>query len=270
MSPQDRTFGRRSPPQDQVRRPANAVSPPPAASSQASGRPLMQFLALPGVRQIAGITLGVAIMFGLIMIYVSGMKTAGRALGRQWEENAGYPALDSPSARRAGAGLASDVRTTCKARAEQVKLNAATRRDLDYYVDIWVGEEQVMQHAAFIACLVSTQPARFCQPEHGGHLAGAMRDYFRLRLRVREEWTMARNNPFGAAQAGLMPLPGAQGINARFPSERTDPDIVAGLTRLITDGYLTRADLGAGMFSRMPGDLETQLTGVERNKRSCG
>jgi len=81
---------------------------------------------------------------------------------------------------------------------------------------------------------------------------------------------MARSNPFGVAQTGLMPLPGAQGINARFPSERTDPDIVAGLTRLITDGHLTRGDLGAGMFSRMPGDLETQLAGVERKKRSCG
>jgi hypothetical protein len=246
------------------------VSPPPAASSQAAPPALMQLLASRGVRQIAGIMLGVAIVFGAITIYVGGMKKAGRALDRQWEENAGYPALDSPPARRAGADVSSDVRTTCKARAEQVKLNAATRRDLDYYVNIWVGEEQLLQHAAFITCLSSTQPARLCQPEHRGHLAGAVRDYFRLRMRVREEWTMARTNPFGAAQAGLMPLPGAQGINARFPSERTDPDIIAGLTRLIADGYLARADLGAGMFSRMPGDLETQLTGIERKKRSCG
>jgi hypothetical protein len=270
MGPQDRTFGRRPPQHDQIRRQANAVSPPPAASSEASGPSWMRFLASPGVRQIAGITLGVAIVFGIVMIYVSGMKMAGRALNRQWEENAGYPALDNPSARRAGANVSSDVRTTCKARADQVKLNAATRRELDYYVDIWVGEEQLMQHAAFINCLSSTQSFRFCQPEHREHLAGAVRDYFRLRMRVGEEWAMARNNPFGAAQTGLMPLPGAQGINARFPSERTDPDIIAGLTRLIADGYLTRADLGASMFSSMPGDLAKQLTGAERKKRSCG
>jgi hypothetical protein len=152
------------------------------------------------------------------------------------------------------------------------------RRELDYYVNIWVGEQQLEKHAAaFIDCLMTTQPARFCEAEHRAHLAGAIRDYFRLRMRVREEWMMARHNPFGAAQTGLMPLPGSQGISARFPSERTDPDIIAGLRRLITDGYLTRADLGAGWFSRMPGDLEEQLKGVDvrqhkgadARKRSC-
>ena len=58
-----------------------------------------------------------------------------------------------------------------------------------------------MQHAAFIDCLITDSPRRFCQPEHRAHLAGAVRDYFRLRMRVREEWMMARN-PFGAPRPG--------------------------------------------------------------------
>lgn len=222
-----------------------------------------------GVRQIGGILAGVAIMFVVGTLYVSGMKSAGRALDKSWAENAGYPALDQQPARATAPATDDKVRTACLARAKQARLNRAMDRELDYFVNINVGESQLEQHAAFIDCLITEQPRRLCEAEHRSHLAGALRDYFRLRMRVREEWMMARS-PMSAAGRGLIAMPGSSGVSAQFPSERTDPRIINGLRSLVTDGYLTTADLGSGLFSRMPGDLEEQLKGFERKKRSCG
>ncbi len=268
----DRQFGRRAPVRGNAAPPASPPEISPGAGSNGGGPPdLVQVLNSRGVRQIGGILLGVAIVFGIITFYVSGMKMAGRALDRQWAENAGYPALDNPPASRTDAGSTyNELRTTCKARADKVQLSRAMRDELELFVNIRVGEVHVERHVEFIDCLMTSLPGRFCQAEHRAHLVDAIRTYFRLRMRVREEWAMMRNNPFSASGVGLVRRPGSDGISARYPSERTDPRIIAGLTTLITDGYLTRADLGAGMFSRMPGDLEELLKGVERKNRSCG
>ena len=272
MTSQDREFGRRS------AAPRNTVHPmPPAGASQAGNSNggdstgLGSVLNSRGIRQIGGVVIGFAIAFGIVTFYINGMKMAGRALDDRWAENAGYPALDNPPARRTDAGATyNELRTSCKARADKVDLPRAMNLELDYFVNIRVGELNVEQHAEFIDCLMTTLPGRFCRAEHKAHLVDAIRTYFRLRTRVREEWAMMRNNPMGATAMGLMPMPGRDGITARYPSERTDPRIIAGLTTLIADGYLTRADLGAGMFGRIPGDLEDALKGVERKNRSCG
>jgi hypothetical protein len=224
-----------------------------------------------GTSAIGGVAFGIAIVLAVMTFYVVSMKSAGRALNNSWTQNAGYPALDNPPVQRADAGTPySELRTACKRRAEKVQLSRATSLELDYHVNIRVGERQLDQHVAFIDCLITETPARFCRPEHRVHLVEAVRSYFRLRMRVREEWAMARNNPFGAHAAGLMPLPGAHGVTTRFPSQQTDARIVTGLAGLIANGYLTPADLGAGLFSRMPGDLGELLKDAARKTNRCG
>ena len=253
-------FGRRTHPARN-----NPVRQPAPGPVEPAGPSLVDLLTSRGVRQIGGILAGVAVMFAVVTLYVSGMKSAGRALDKSWAENAGYPALDQQPARANAPATDDKLRNACLARAKAAGLNRVMDRELDYFTNIRVGENQLEQHAAFIDCLITEQPRRLCQPEHRAHLAGALRDYFRLRMRVREEWMMARS-PMSAAGHGLIAMPGS----AQFPSERTDPRIINGLRSLVTDGYLTTADLGAGLFSRMPGDLNDQLNGIERKKRSCG
>jgi hypothetical protein len=264
-------FGRRTPARNAPLPHANPGPAQPAGTGPAEpdGPCLVDLLTSRGVKQIGGVLVGVAIVFAVITLYVNGMKSAGRALDRQWAENAGYPTLDQQPTRANAPATEDKVRNACLARAKGAGLNRAMDRALDYFTNIRVGENQIEQHAAFINCLVTEQPSRLCQAEHSSHLAGALRDYFRLQRRVREEWMMARS-PMSATSAGLAPWPGRQGVSTQYPSERTDPRIVNGLKSLIVAGYLTPADLGAGWFSRMPGDLDEQLKGVEAKKRSCG
>jgi hypothetical protein len=236
------------------------------ATAQGSGGGISR-----GISQIGGVTIGIAIVLAVATFYIVSMKSAGRALSDHWAQNAGYPQIDNPPVKRADQGATyNELRTTCKPRAERVQISQAMRQDLDYYPNIWVGEEQVMQHAAFVDCLITEMPTRLCRPEHRAHLVDAVRTYFRMRVKVREEWAMTRNNPFGAHAVGLVAAPGSTGVSARYPSERTDPRIVAGLRDLIAKGYITPTDLGGGAFSRMPGDLAETLKGVERKQQSCG
>lgn len=263
MSATGNGFGRRTPLRDNS---TPRPDPGPAEAAEMAGRGLVDLLTSRGVKQIGGILAGVAIVFAVVTFYVSGMKSAGRALDKQWAENAGYPALD----QRANAPATDDkLRTTCLARAKQARLNPTMARELDYFTNIRVGENRLEQYVAFIDCLVTEQPRRLCQAEHRAHLVGALRDYFRLRIRVREEWLMARS-PRSASSMGLVAQPGQHGVSAQYPSERTDPRIVTGLRSLIERGYLTPADLGAGFLSRMPGNLDEYLKGVEAKKKSCG
>jgi hypothetical protein len=223
-------------------------------------------------RQIAGIVICAAvIVFALGAVYVVGMKAVGRALSNHWEENAGYPTLDEPVPSRAKpASTYNELRTSCQHSAKNIQLSRAMDNELSYSMNIRVGELQLEQHAFFIDCLMTTLPSRLCLVEHRAHLVDAVRAYFRLLMRVREEWAMMRANPFSLhAVKGVRP-PGPK-ITTQFPSERTDPRIIYGLTTLINEGYLTRADLnGGGFLARMPGDLSSQLEGVEGKRRRCG
>ena len=264
MSANGNGFGRRTPMR------GNPPPRPAPAPVEPAGPGLIDLLTSRGMKQIGGILAGVAIVFGVITLYVNGMKSAGRALDRQWAENAGYPTLDQlPPRRENTPSTYNELRTACLATAKKAGLSHAMNDELDYFVNIRVGEQELVQHAAFIDCLITEHPGRLCQAEHRAHLVSAVRDYFRLRMRVREEWMMSRS-PFAASSVGLVARPGQHGISTQYPSERTDPRIVRGLRSLIESGHLTTADLGAGFFSRMPGDLNDQLKGVEARKRSCG
>ena len=264
MTSNSNGFGRRPPIRDIL--PQRTATGP--AAPAAGG--LIKILTSRGVLQIGGILIGVVIALAGVMEYVRGMKSAGKALDRSWADNAGYPALDQrPSARPNAPSTHSELHTACLATAKKASLSRAMSADLDYFVNIRVGEEQLEQHAALIDCLIASQPDRLCQAEHRAHLVDSVNNYFRLRMRVREEWVMARG-PFSAPGKGLVARPGQNGISTQYPSERTDPRVVDGLRSLIEQGLLTPADLGAELVGRMPGDLSQQLKGVERKKATCG
>jgi hypothetical protein len=267
MSSHGNGFGRRPPIRDNL--PPRAATGP-AAPAALAATVLIKIITSRGVLQIGGVLIGVAIALASVTEYVRAMKSAGKALDRHWADHAGYPTLDQPpSARPNAPSTYNELRTTCLATAKKANLSRAMRADLDYFVNIRVGEEQLEQHAAFIDCLITSHPGRLCQAEHRAHLADAVSSYFRLRMRVREEWIMARG-PFSAPARGLVARPGQNGISTQYPSERTDPRIVDGLRSLIEQGLLTAADLGAGLIGRMPSDLAQQLKSVERKKATCG
>jgi hypothetical protein len=260
-------FGKRPPIRNNMP-PRTTTDPAVPATPAASG--FFKIITSRGVLQIGGILIGVVITLAGVTEYARSMKSAGKALDRSWADNTGYPTLDqSPSAQPNAPSTHGELRAACLATAKKASLSRTMTADLDHFANIRVGEAQIEQHAALIGCLIASHPDRFCQAEHRAHLVDSVNNYFRLRMRVREEWIMARG-PFSAPAVGLVARPGRDGVSTQFPSERTDPRIVDGLRSLIEQGLLTPADLGAGFFGRMPGDLAEQLKGVERKKAACG
>ena len=81
---------------------------------------------------------------------------------------------------------------------------------------------------------------------------------------------MMRNNPFSASGVGLVRRPGSDGISARYPSERDRSPHHCRSHYSDHRWLLTRADLGAGMFSPHARRCRELLKGVERKNRSCG
>src|SRR5215218_737856 len=151
---QDNGFGRR-----------NAVRPTPPAEPTS-----------PLLKQIGGILVGVAIAFALGGAYVVLMKQAGRTLDQKFVENftAGAPAEAIQRIKEVDANL-DDIHRTCTARTKTVGLDRAQSQAVEGYMQLFSGESELARGAAYIECLATSQPARFCQKPHKAHLVAAVR-----------------------------------------------------------------------------------------------
>jgi hypothetical protein len=251
-------FGRRGPQHDD----AAPAEPSP-----------LTFIRSPLVKKLAGIGVGIALVLAAIALGNDHMKRKGKALADQWAQNVGYPELDSDASRRHrdASSTYPEIRRACRARADTAGLSRSQNMALEAFEGAMVGENELVRHAAFIDCLMSEMPSRLCQSEHKAHLLDAIRAYYRLRTKVREEWALTAAAPFAGMRVALTNLPGGSHVTTILPSKHTDPRIVAGLTRLIEDGYLSQRDFrGAFLDSSIPRELRNAIKSVERKAQRCG
>jgi Na+-transporting methylmalonyl-CoA/oxaloacetate decarboxylase gamma subunit len=268
-------FGRRRPPERKagVAAPTSSVSTSEliAAVGSGGGGGLTH---TPLVRQLGGILLavlaGVGIVFGLSAFNAAQMRGFGKALDQHWKENVGYPGVEDAYKRTAGADASLEaIHNDCKSRSDFVRLDNNQTRALEGF-GLYSGEAALAKAAYYVSCLTVEKPARMCHATHRTHLVAALKDYYRLMGRVREERVMSTSGPFAAVRMTLVAPSGRDGRAATPPpppSARSDERLVHGLRMLITDGYLSRHDLQPVLGS--PGDLDLALRGVEPKRAGC-
>ena len=132
-----------------------------------------------------GLLLGFGIVSLLFAINFTAMKGFGRALDRHWSENVGYPGVEDAFNRVGSTDkLLEQVHNDCKSRSDFVGRDKPRKRgDVMQSVD-----ETILGRAVvYLSCLATAQPERFCQAVHRKHLFAAVKDYYRLKGKIREE-----------------------------------------------------------------------------------
>lgn len=210
-------------------------------------------------KSVMGLLGGVAIVGFLFANHVVSMKGTGWALDQHWARNAGYPEVDD-AYKRSGSNdkLLEQVHNDCKSRSDFVGRNRPKNHaDVMSADDISLGRA-----AAYLTCLASERPVRFCQPAHRAHLLAAVKDYYRLKGKMREEAWMQNAGPFAVQRNTLT------GDAVRAPSNTTDPAMVHALRALVIGGHVSTRELVAAP-SGWPNDLDTALRGAEPKQKGC-
>jgi hypothetical protein len=234
------------------------------ATSGGSGS---SFFVSPLWGQIRGILIGVGILAAMYGVYVWMMKEFGRGLDQHWATNVGYPDVEDAFKRTASKDVELErVHNDCKSRSDFIGRNKPrTMADVVSADGITIGRA-----VTYVSCLATENPARFCQPAHRSHLVAAVRDYYRLMAKMRDERVLMNASPFAANRNALMGIPSREMLpTTQPPGAESDPRVIDALKALIANGYLTRRDLAA-MSGGMPTDLELALRGVEPKRKGCG
>jgi hypothetical protein len=262
-------FGRRRPPERKSVAAGDATDGP-GSGGRAGWSGGGGLVGAPLAGQFGGIMFGLGILLCMGLGYVAMMKGFGRALDQHWRENVGFPGVEDAYKRIAGADVSLErVHNDCKSRSDFVRLDKRQRDALEGFDGLYAGESALATAAFYVSCLTAHPPERLCQPAHRAHLIAALKDYYKLMGKVREERMMSISSPFAAERMALMSGPRRElPPTTPPPSAQTDERVVNGLRPLITGGYLARRDLEPVLGP--PGDLDVALRGVEPRRAGCG
>ena len=213
-----------------------------------------------------GLLLGFGIVSLLFAVNVSAMKGFGRALDRHWSENVGYPGVED-AFKRVGSTdkLLEQVHNDCKSRSDFVGRSTPRKRGevMESVDDTILGRAVV-----YLSCLAAAQPERFCQAVHRKHLFATVKDYYRLKGKIREEQVFSRQGPF-AAQREIMMGPTRETIpTTATMALASDPRVIDAFKALVGAGYVTSREL-VGATSGWPNDLDMVLQGVKSARKGC-
>jgi hypothetical protein len=192
------------------------------------------------------------------------LKAAGWSIARHWEQGVGYPSLDTSMAQvHSSNSRIEAVHNGCKARSGSVQLPRALADELDMMEGVRQGELAVTRSAAYLDCVMTDQPSRFCSSRADvDHLVQAVRTHLELMGKVQEEWTMSQS-PY---RSGLTPLPQRRS----FPSAQLDPRVATALRGLASQGYIRAEDFATGWFgSGVPRPVAAALAEVAVDKDAC-
>jgi hypothetical protein len=252
-------FGRRP---GITRQSLQSVQAEPATSGE-SGRSRFS-LPMP----VRGLLIGFATVGLLLAVYVASMKGFGRALDQHWETNVGYPGVEDAYRRSAGAGsdkLLEQVHNDCKSRSDFVGRNTPKT-----HADVMSADAMIIgESVTYLSCLAREKPARFCTKAHRTHLLAAVRDYYRLKGKMREEHVLMNSGPFAVNRNALMGGPTRETFPSTSPlALESDPRVIDAFKALVIGGYVTRRDL-VGATGGWPNDLDLVLRGVEPRQKGC-
>lgn len=216
------------------------------------------------LRPLLGLLGGFAIVGFLLANHVVAMKGVGSALDQHWAQNVGYPEVDDAYKRSGSADKPLErVHNDCKSRSDFVGRNRPKS-----HADLMSADAtSIGQAVTYLSCLASAEPARFCKAPHRAHLLAAVKDYYRLKSKMREEDWMQNAGPFAASRAfGKTGRDDGQ-VNAPLTKE-ADAAIVHALKALVVGGYIPRRDL-VNAPAGWPNDLDTALRDAEPKRKGC-
>jgi hypothetical protein len=234
-----------------------------AAETGGSGR---FRLALPA--PVKGLLIGFGAVGFLFAVHVAAMKGFGRALDRHWAENVGYPGIEDAYQRSSGAGadkLLEQVHNDCKSRSDFVGRNRPKT-----HADVMSGDDVALGRAVtYLSCLAGEKPARFCWAAHRAQLFAAIKDYYRLKAKMREEHVLMNSGPFAANRNALIGAPTRELVPTTSPmAAESDPRVIAALKALVVQGHATSRGL-VRATGGWPNDLDLVLRGVEAKQKGC-
>lgn len=219
------------------------------------------------VRHLRGVLIGVGIAAGLVAGHYFLMKQAGHALASHWDELGDYPRPGGALAKIQNPGEALKIaERICRGRSASTLLPRELKFQLDMAPNVALGEELLLQHAAYIGCLTRERPERFCgKGQDRAHLVASVNDYFKLQKSVREE------RIFGSANRLALSYQFSGGPRAAtsYPSELTDPSMAASLVGVVQRGYVGKWEFGRYFGLIMPGNLGEVLRDATRQGRGC-
>lgn len=253
MSKQSGEFGRRM------------VTRPVQVAAAAASSPL--------ARQAGGVLIGVVIAFALGAAGVFTMKYAGRLLNQSFVERAmpGAPQNAIKHIKDAEANLIA-IQQGCTQQSKAAQLTKAQKEATEGFMELYAGESELAEAAAFIECLAVIRATRFCQAPHKKHLVEALRQYAKLNRQMLEAWWIATGGSAGIQKATLMGTPFRPEQRARLgmPSAVMSPSMVSALRALAADSLVTINDLAPLTGNGVPPQLKEALTNVQPKKAICG
>jgi hypothetical protein len=250
-------FGNRRPP------PRKAYGSPDSAEGEAKELDRTGMASDQPPRQMSGILFALAILACIGAGHLATLKGFGRGLDQYWRQTVGYPSVESVFSGSSSSDVSLDrVHNNCKSRSDFVSFEAAKARGPEDLNALHAGDAALNTAATYISCLTAEQPERFCGWQHRTHLLSALKDYYRLIARVRENRIMMIGGPMAAARNSLVGSPGREG--SIVP---TDQRVAHGLRALIQEGYLSRQDLSPVLHPLT--DLELALQGAEPKRKGC-
>ncbi|MEW6449918.1 MAG: hypothetical protein AB1490_04660 [Pseudomonadota bacterium] len=205
--------------------------------------------------QWRGVFAGLAVICVVVGGYFAMNKSAVRVFDRFWNDASALPGIEDAYKRSGlGDGIAKDllleqVHSECRARSEYIGRSQPRKADAGP-ADSFTLAKQV----TYLTCIASERPHRFCQAGHRSHLLMAVRDYYKLMGRMRDERM--------ASTAGIVDA-------APLQAADSDPRVLNALKALVLKGYVARRDL-VGAASGWPNDLEAGLGSVDPKQRGCG
>jgi hypothetical protein len=223
----------------------------------------------PFIRQMAGLSAGIAIAaaLGAGSSYV--MKRVGRSLDGNFQQAA---ARGQPTATIAAAGVGGDIalqraHRTCTDSTGTAMPNVPPMRDE------WLRSAEISVHraAAYSACLTTERPQRFCNKSHRQHLVKSVQDYLNVRRRVREEWSLQGGGGPGLNNVMRTGVTTSEGLRSPVgsPSAQFDPQLRDGLRFLAGRGLVNVSDFGGFAGFGTPSDVVEAMKGVEAGKDAC-
>jgi hypothetical protein len=213
-----------------------------------------------------GLLVGFGIVSLLFAVNVAAMKGFGRALDRHWTENVGYPGVED-AFKRAGSTdkLMEQVHNDCKSRSDFVGRERLPKRG---EAMMSVDDTFLGRAAVYLSCVANSQPERFCQAAHRKHLFASVKDYYRLKGKVREEQIFSRQGPF-AAQRDILMGPTRETIpTTTTMALESDPRVIEALKALVRGGYVTSRELESATGG-WPSDLDVVLRDVKPARKGC-
>ncbi len=269
------------------KRRADPLPPPPPpprdkGSNGGSRRPLRAGAA-PDLQKLAMIALFTTVAVAAIVgLNLGGRKALHSSLEARFDEAMSRPDVGlAPTAAflfastEDGSPALASLHAACRRASNNASIDSRFRGAPD--ASPKAGEAGLLRSAVFIACMMETEAARYCQKEHRADLVSQVREHLDVMRRVKGDWRFqsmpvdftpgqTANPVLQAWKIKQTPLDVPE--RADYPSGTLDKRIVDGLRRLAEQGLISASDFGWFGYA-LPEELKPAFQNLELKDDPC-